>query len=312
MLKTAQDIMQEHGKTFALAAKLLTPASRHDAAELYAFARTVDDWIDLGANKEEAQANIAALQNNLQLGDADIKKLLNQHAINDVTMQAFLQAQLQDQGARRIADEQALVDYSYGVAGSIGAMMRPILGASKAGEMYAISLGIAMQMTNIARDVVEDAARGRVYVPATFFNEPASTQQMLNPSSQQAQAIFAAILQLLALADEYYAFARCGYSHIPLRNRLSIAAAGAMYRAIGVKIRQRGTSRYWQGRVSIGMITKIRIALIAIVSTLFTALLATFFLDKLFLGKAMCKTDSALTQTMQQAMAGFNANQTTN
>ena len=85
-----------------------------------------------------------------------------------------------------------------------------------------------------------------------------------------------------------------------------------MYRAIGVKIRQRGELRYWQGRVSIGMMTKTRIALLAIVSTLFTALLATFFLDKLFLGKAMCKTDIALTQTMQQAMAGFNTNQTTN
>ena len=304
--------MQQHGKTFALAAKLLTPASRHDATELYAFARTVDDWIDLGANKDEAQANIAALQTSLQLGEAPIKTLLNQHAIVDATIQAFLQAQLQDQGARCIADEQALVDYSYGVAGSIGAMMRPILGAAKAGEMHAISLGIAMQMTNIARDVVEDAARGRVYIPATFFDEPASPQQMLNPSSQQAQAIFGAIKQLLTLADEYYAFAQCGYAYIPLRNRLSIAAAGAMYHAIGVKIRQRGELRYWQGRVSIGVMTKTRIALLAIISTLFAALLATFFLDKLLLGKAMRKTDIALTQTMQQAMAGTHANQPTN
>ena len=312
MHKNAQAIMQQHGKTFALAAKLLTPASRHDATELYAFARTVDDWIDLGANKDEAQANIAALQTSLQLGEAPIKTLLNQHAIVDATIQAFLQAQLQDQGARCIADEQALVDYSYGVAGSIGAMMRPILGAAKAGEMHAISLGIAMQMTNIARDVVEDAARGRVYIPATFFDEPASPQQMLNPSSQQAQAIFGAIKQLLTLADEYYAFAQCGYAYIPLRNRLSIAAAGAMYHAIGVKIRQRGELRYWKGRVSIGVMTKTRIALLAIISTLFAALLATFFLDKLLLGKAMRKTDIALTQTMQQAMAGTHANQPTN
>ena len=311
-MNNAKNIMQEHGKTFALAAKLLTPASRHDATELYAFARMVDDWIDLGANKDAAQANIAALQNSLQLGDAPIKKVLNQHAIADAAMQAFLQAQLQDQGSRRIVDEQALIEYSYGVAGSIGEMMRPILGASKVGEMYAISLGIAMQMTNIARDVVEDAARGRIYIPATFFSQTISSQQLAQPNPPQAQAIFAGIAQLLQLADKYYAFAERGYAYIPLRNRLSIAAAGAMYRAIGVKIRQRGESRYWQGRVSIGIINKTGIALFAILKTLFTILPVTFFLDQLFLGKAIRKTDVALTQAMQQAIAGINANVTIN
>lgn len=277
MNTSAQAIMQQHGKTFALAAKLLTPASRHDATELYAFARTVDDWIDLEANKDAAQANIATLQTSLQLGEAPIKTLLNRHAIADATMQAFLQAQLQDQGARRIADEQALIDYSYGVAGSIGAMMRPILGVSKAGEMYAISLGIAMQMTNIARDVLEDAARGRIYIPATFFSQAITEQQIAQPSQQQAQAIFAAIAQIVQLADDYYAFAKRGYAHIPLRNRLSIAAAGAMYRAIGVKILKRGASRYWQGRVSIGLLPKVGIAMLAIAKTLH----AHFFRTKL-------------------------------
>ncbi len=85
-----------------------------------------------------------------------------------------------------------------------------------------------------------------------------------------------------------------------------------MYRAIGVKILQRGELCYWQGRVSIRAMTKARIALRAIVSTLFAAMLTTFFLDKLFLGKAMRKTDIALKQTMQQAIAGFNASQPNN
>jgi 15-cis-phytoene synthase len=270
-MNSPQAIMQQHGKTFALAAKLLTPASRHDATELYAFARTVDDWVDLETNQDKTQANIAALQASLALGEARIKTVLERHAIADATTQAFLQAQLNDQGERSIADEQALVDYSYGVAGSIGAMMRPILGAPIAGEMHAISLGIAMQMTNIARDVVEDAKRGRVYIPATFFASPISVQQIAQASPEQAQTIFAAIVRLLQTADTYYALAQCGYAQIPLRNRLSIAAAGAMYRAIGVKILQRGESRYWQGRVSIGLLPKMAIALLAIVKTVFLA-----------------------------------------
>ena len=313
-MNNAQKIMQEHGKTFALAARLLTPASRHDATELYAFARTVDDWIDLGANKDAAQANIAALQTSLQLGVAPIKTLLNKHAIADATIQAFLQAQLHDQGARHIADEQALIDYSYGVAGSIGAMMRPILGAPEVGEMYAISLGIAMQMTNIARDVLEDAVRGRVYIPATFFSQAITAQQIAQPSQQQAQAIFAAITQLLQLAEEYYALAARGYAHIPLRNRLSIVAAGAMYRAIGVKILQRGAARYWPSRVSIGLFFKVGIAWLAITKTLLAHLFSDQLLSgqllsgQLFSSKVVRKTEVALTHAIEKAIAGFNVN----
>lgn len=297
-MNSPQAIMQEHGKTFALAAKLLTPASRHDATELYAFARMVDDWIDLEANNHAAQANIAALQASLQLGEVRIKTVLNKHNIADATMQAFLHAQLHDQGARRIADELALIDYSYGVAGSIGAMMRPILGALIAGEMHAISLGIAMQMTNIARDVVEDAARERIYIPATFFASALSVQQIAQPNPTQVQAIFSAITQLLQTADVYYAYAARGYTHIPLRNRLSIAAAGAMYRAIGVKILQRGESRYWQGRVSIGLLPKMAIALLAIAKTLFATGSSS---------KQKRKTDEAILQSITHAIASYNS-----
>ena len=307
---TASQIMAKHGKTFALAAKLLTTASRDDATTLYAFARMVDDWIDLGANHDESQANITALRTSLKSGEVPIKTVLNQHAIADVTMQAFLQAQLNDQKTRCIIDEQSLIDYSYGVAGSIGAMMRPILGAAEAGEMHAISLGIAMQMTNIARDVVEDARRGRIYIPTNFFKQTITLQKIAQPSTLEAQAIFAGITQLLQLADDYYVFAQRGYVYIPLRNRLSIAAAGAMYRAIGIKIQQRGELCYWQGRVSICAVTKIVIALFAVTKTLFAALLAilptTFFSNKLFLDKALSKPDVALTQAIQKAISSYN------
>lgn len=264
-MNNATIIMQQHGKTFALAAKLLTPASRDAATELYAFARTVDDMIDLEARKP----SVADLQTLLQNSQA--QQILQQYAIANLTMHAFLQAQIQDAISCQLQTEQALIDYSYGVAGSIGAMMRPILGAPASAEIYAVSLGIAMQMTNIARDVVEDAGRNRIYIPATFFAEKLQSTQILQADEVQKQQIFAAIQKLLSLADDYYNYAQYGYSQIPLRNRLSIITAGKMYQAIGKKILSNGAAQYWQGRVSIGFAAKTMIGFKAIIVELFSA-----------------------------------------
>jgi 15-cis-phytoene synthase len=268
--------MQQHGKTFALAAKLLTPASRQHAAELYAFARYVDDKIDLQATNNNSKARINDIEQALQ-GKSDdfltLQNIMQQHQIKPQVMHAFLQAQQHDEDGRQIASENDLIDYAYGVAGSIGQMMRPILGAPQSAEMYAVSLGIAMQMTNIARDVVEDAGRQRIYVPAPYFAVKITPAALIKPTQQQVQQIFAAIEKLLALANQYYTFAQQGYAHIPLRNRLSIAAAGAMYRAIGSKVLARGAVQYWQGRVSLGLWHKSVIGIFAMVKTLCFALL---------------------------------------
>lgn len=268
-----QRVMQQYGKTFALAAKLLTADSRQAATELYAFARTVDDWVDiesvLQTNKDKAQANIAGLKHDLQNGQSSIQNLLQTYQIPQQLPLAFLHAQQHDNNARTIATEAELIAYSYGVAGSIGAMMRPILGAPTNANIYAVSLGIAMQLTNIARDVVEDAARNRVYIPALFFDAPINVQQILQPNLVQKKIIFAAIQKLLLLADDYYDFAKNGYNDIPLRNRLSIITAAKMYQAIGQKITKNGEQDYWNGRVSIGILGKISVALKSVFSELF-------------------------------------------
>jgi 15-cis-phytoene synthase len=313
----AHQIMQQHGKTFALAAKLLSPASRHDATELYAFARTVDDCIDLQATNHAAQAKIVALQQafalhaeNSNLQDDmqnNMHKLLKKHSISPKVMQAFLQAQLDDEDYQHIETAQALINYSYGVAGSIGRLMRPILGAPVEAEMHAVSLGIAMQLTNIARDVVEDAMRMRVYVPATFFNTHIYAQNIKHPSKKEALIIFAAIEQLLRLADDYYAYARLGYAYIPLRNRLSIAAAGAMYSAIGYKIRARGVHKYWLGRVSISLPRKVLIGAFAICQTLYQNLCQIFLSTN-----AQLHNEAALAHSIKRSIEFYELNQHTN
>ena len=301
----AQQIMQQHGKTFALAAKLLSPASRHDATELYAFARTVDDYIDLQATNNQAQAKILALQQAFALSTLgndihnNMLALLEKHAISPKVMQAFLQAQLNDEDGQHIETVQALINYAYGVAGSIGRLMRPILGASIKAEMYAVSLGIAMQLTNIARDVVEDATRMRVYVPATYFNTHIYAQNIKHPTEKEALLIFAAIAKLLQLADDYYAYARQGYQYIPFRNRLSIATAGAMYSAIGRKIMARGAQNYWLGRVSVTKPHKILIGFLAVGQLIFKSL---------FSANTRLHNEAALLKSIKQAIAFYEAN----
>ena len=300
----AQSIMQKHGKTFALAAKLLTPSSRKDATTLYAFARTVDDWIDLTATNKEAQAKVAAIElyfsqqsdshsikhainhsisqqidqeidteinQKINHDYADIAAIITKYHVPKAVMHAFLQSQLHDEDCQQLASQQALIDYAYGVAGSIGRLMRPIIGASVASDNYAISLGIAMQLTNIARDVVEDAGRSRIYIPGNFFATAIKPQNIEQATEAEKAIIFDAITKLLQLADTYYAYAQLGYGLIPLRNRLSIAAAGAMYHAIGTTILARGQAKYWQGRVSLNLSTKCLIAISTVFKTLLTS-----------------------------------------
>jgi 15-cis-phytoene synthase len=291
MNNSAKAVMQKHGKTFALAARLLTAESRHAATQLYAFARTIDDMIDLQAEKP----SLADLQVLLQRSQT--QTVLQQFAISDQAMHAFLQSQMQDATPCQLQTEQALIDYAYGVAGSIGAMMRPILGAPRTAETYAISLGIAMQMTNIARDVVEDAARERIYMPATFFAEKLAPAQLIQPDDTQKQQIFAAIEKLLLLADNYYDFAKKGYADIPLRNRLSIITAGKMYQAIGKQILENGESQYWQGRVSLGLAAKLKIA--------GKAIMDEFFAKKQLASSFDLQAD--LQATIKQAIASYAA-----
>ena len=257
--------MTAHGKTFALAAKLLEPESRYAATELYAFARTVDDYVDMQATSAQLKLNVLRLQETMAEEHAAMQMILQNYGISPVVLHAFLLAQANDEDGREIATQQCLINYAYGVAGSIGSMMRPILGATNKGEIYAVSLGIAMQLTNIARDLVEDATRKRIYIPATFFSVPIQVGTIQNPTDQGREIIFLAITQLLNLAKEFYDYATLGYRYIPYRNRLSIAAAADMYKAIGVKIVKNGHNRYWQGRVSINKTQKLGIAFLAMI-----------------------------------------------
>ena len=104
---------------------------------------------------------------------------------------------------------------------------------------HAVDLGIAMQLTNIARDVIVDAKMGRRYLPGSWVNNMTPEQILAtadNPKGEDAAIISSAVRRLLSLGEEYYASGRVGLSYLPARAHFAIGVAAKVYRQIGIQL----------------------------------------------------------------------------
>ena len=265
-LADPQAVMDHHAKSFSWAARFLSASARRDAALLYAFARTADDFadeVDLGSVQDRNAAlkslRHQALETVLQTDSLanQTGKMLRDHGVPQAVLETLMDSLQADVSARQIDTTDNLLLFAYGVAGTVGQMMRPLLGAPPSADAYAISLGVAMQLTNIARDVVEDAQRGRCYIPSEWG---LTLHSMSAPQSAEHRSdAFNALKRLLALADDFYAFAGAGISVIPRHNRRAIRIAATLYQGIGRKILRQGPSLYWQGRTFLTRPEKIKL-----------------------------------------------------
>jgi phytoene synthase len=270
-LKDPQAVMNHHAKSFSWAARFLSSSARHDAALLYAFARTADDLADEAHLGSLQQRSLALQELRKQaLKPASPHKdqvepslanqtgiMLRRYGVPDAVLATLMDSLQIDAGARHIDSTENLLRFAYGVAGTVGQMMRPLLGAPPAADAYAIALGVGMQLTNIARDVVEDAQRGRCYIPSQWG---VTLDSMSSPKNAIERTIaFAALQRLLALSNDFYQFAQSGMAVIPSHNRRAIRIAAALYQGIGEKILARGVNHYWQGRVFLTRTEKMKI-----------------------------------------------------
>ena len=250
MSDRAQAVLARSGRTFHLASRLLPGGMREDAAQLYEFCRRMDDLADEGApaGGEQIQAAIAALEQD-PLGDIaaalgwPVELETRYGGISKVAV-TLARALADDTGARRIATEAELLHYAFGVAGTVGLMMCRILGAPPEGAEAASYLGIAMQLTNIARDVADDCGRDRVYLPAAWVTTIEVERAL---TGGPPEPLLEATQRLLALAESYYAAADRGMGYLPWRARTAILAAAACYREIGVSV-GRDVPRSWRRR----------------------------------------------------------------
>ncbi len=250
-MNEAVDKLAKYGRSFRLAGALLPSETLNHAAELYAFCRAVDDLADETLDSLAARHALLVLRTAIMTKDTAhplALALLALHRSHGVSLSAairLIDTVQQDLGPVRIADEGALLRYAYGAAGTVGLMMCAILDISdERAARYAIDLGIAMQLTNIARDVMADAASDRIYLPSTWL--PGG----LSPASLPSQhtQVFAAVVRLLALADRRYRNAERGYHHLPSRMRPAIRAAARIYEEIGLGILRQGPDYLLAGR----------------------------------------------------------------
>jgi phytoene synthase len=232
-------ILSRYGRTFRLAGRFLPRADLEAAAALYSVCREVDDLADETGDPALGQAALAELAAALR-GDPDghplarrLDALAAAYGVDRAVAAHLVETVRSDIGPVRIADEASLLRYAYGVAGTVGLMMCDVLGvADPRARPFAIDLGIAMQFTNIARDVAEDAARDRLYLPATWLPEAMPPAAFL----AHGEAVYAAVRRLLARADQHYRSAELGYRFLPRHARLAIGVAARLYEEIGLKL----------------------------------------------------------------------------
>jgi phytoene synthase len=264
-----QTLFKRKSRSFSLAARFFSPDTQEAIARLYQFCRYVDDLADETAHGEpERRGRLRAKLSDdpMQSDDPILKDFLELAQTHRLPLHAaaeLVDASKEDCGPRNIQTEAELIRFAYGVAGTVGLLMQELLGARDAGAApFAIDLGIALQLTNVVRDVAEDAARDRYYLPAQLAT-PEDIERALKTAEPIAlQKVDAAVERVLQIADRYYASALAGHWYIPPRNRRAVFFALSFYRAIGTKLRH-SESGAWRSRTQLGLFSKIRVGLAA-------------------------------------------------
>ncbi len=247
-LEACTELMRGGSKSFFAASRLLPARLRPPAIALYAFCRLADDAIDEGDDPVLAMVDLKSRLAAIYAGrpgaeDADraLTIVVHRYAIPSGLLEALLDGFLWDSQGRRyetLADVEA---YGARVAGTVGAMMSLIMGAgSDTAIARACELGVAMQLTNIARDIGEDARNGRLYVPRAWFREIG-----MDADAWLAEPVFDARIagftqRLLLRADTLYQRGEFGLSELPWDCRPAIQAARLVYAEIGKQLERQG------------------------------------------------------------------------
>ncbi len=236
--------MRGGSKSFFAASRVLPERVRTPAIALYAFCRLADDAIDLSSDKHSAMIELRARLNCIYEGkpypvaaDRALATVVTEFNIPIGLPAALLEGFEWDAHERRYETIEDLYAYGARVAGTVGAMMALIMGTRNGHALArACELGVAMQLTNIARDVGEDAAAGRLYLPLAWLRE-----EGIDPETWLRRPVFnsgiaAVVARLLKAADDLYVRAGEGISALPRDCRPAIQAARLIYAEIGREI----------------------------------------------------------------------------
>ncbi len=266
MVARSREIIRKGSKSFAAAARLFDNGTRDDVHMLYAWCRYCDDLIDgqeLGFGREEiSRQESRARLDSLRTRTIDA---LSGIATTDHTFAGLQQVAAKHRIPRRypleliegfamdVAEFQyrKLEDtllYAYHVAGVVGVMMSYVMGAKDPAVLNrAADLGIAFQLTNISRDVMDDARNGRVYLPQDWLLEAGvRPEDVAQP--EHREAVHQVVRRLLEVADRYYLSANQGLRALGFRAGWAVSTASGVYRDIGSLVLEQGKNA-WDQRV---------------------------------------------------------------
>lgn len=234
--------------SFHTASKLLPASVRDPALALYAFCRLADDEVDEGDHKARAVLSLRDRLDAAYAGrprnapeDRAFAAIVEEFDMPRALPEALLEGLAWDASERQYETLSGVIDYSARVASAVGAMMCVLMRVRDADALArACDLGVAMQLTNISRDVGEDARAGRLYLPLEWIANAGLTptqfmaQDIATPQTQRM------VRRLLAEARRLYIRSEAGISALPLEARSGIYAARYVYAGIGTQVKRNG------------------------------------------------------------------------
>ena len=274
LLDHATQTMNAGSKSFATASKLFDADTRRSVLMLYTWCRHCDDVIDdqtLGfaagdaPMQSEAQrlAELQALTRQAYRGEpmsdpafAAFQEVALAHAIPEQQALDHLEGFAMDVRGERYKTLDDTLRYCYHVAGVVGLMMARVMGVrDEAALDRACDLGLAFQLTNIARDIVEDAKVGRCYLPESWLTDAGLTLGNFAAIAHR-QALAQVAQRLVNAAEPYYRSAGGGLRALPLRSAWAIATARDVYREIGLNV-VKAKERAWNHRQGTSSLKKL-------------------------------------------------------
>lgn len=238
-----------HGsRSFHAASKLLPARVRDPALALYAFCRLADDAVDLQAAKAEAVLRLHERLDKAYAGrpedrpaDRAFAAIIEEFDMPRELPDALLEGLAWDAMERRYDDLSALRAYSARVASAVGAMMCVLMRVRDRDALArACDLGVAMQLTNIARDVGEDAREGRLYLPLDWLEEAGIDPEAFLANPRMTPDLGVVVRRLLGEAAALYHRSEAGIAMLPVDARPGIFAARFIYAGIGWAVARNG------------------------------------------------------------------------
>ena len=279
-LEQCRWMIRKGSKSFSLAAKLFDSETRDAAFFLYGWCRYCDDQVDDAgktASQDQLAKRIKALKEDTAAAFSfaeqrepvfvELQYIVHRYGIPAHYALELIEGMAMDARGTRYNSLTVLLLYCYRVAGTVGLMMSHVMGLRDESALkHAADLGIAMQLTNIGRDIIEDAAMGRIYLPLSWLQEaqiPAG--EISAPEYREKLAMLS--LRLLREADRYYRSGDTGLWYLSFRSAFAVAAARQVYSEIGSLLLRKG-ARAWDQRTYVTGSLKLRVVMRGVLSLL--------------------------------------------